>query len=282
VTFSIVGCDIPAEAWGVAVAARSLAIGAVVPFTGVGVGAVATQALTNVTFGPHGLALIDSGSSARETLDQLIAADPGRDERQAGIVDARGRSASHTGSSCLPWAGGRSGRGYAAQGDLLAGPAVIDAMAQSFEESEGPLAHRLLDALRAGDLAGGDRRGRQSAALRIALPNAGFGGSANVPLDLRVDDHPQPIDELARLLALYEERTGPSPAETRLPFDVVLLEELRALLVSAGYVLPEGLSGVTAALRTWVAGENLGMRWWDDETLDPVVLERLRVAGSRP
>jgi uncharacterized Ntn-hydrolase superfamily protein len=282
VTFSIVGCDIPAEAWGVAVAAHSLAIGAVVPFTEVGVGAVATQALTNVTFGPHGLALIGSGSSARESLDQVIAADPGRDERQVGIVDARGRSASHTGSSCLPWAGGRSGRGYAAQGDLLAGPAVIDAMGQSFEESEGPLAHRLLDALRAGDLAGGDRRGRQSAALRIAMPDAGFGGSANVPLDLRVDDHPQPIDELARLLALFEDRTGPSPVETRLPLDVALLEELRALLVSAGHVLPEGLSGVTAGLRTWVAGENLGMRWWDDETLDPVVLERLRAAASRP
>jgi uncharacterized Ntn-hydrolase superfamily protein len=280
VTFSIVGCDLPAEAWGVAVAAHSLAIGAVVPFTQVGGGAVATQALTNVTFGPHGLALIDSGSSARETLDQLVAADPGRDDRQAGIVDARGRSASHTGSSCLPWAGGRSGRGYAAQGDLLAGPAVIDAMGQSFEESTGPLAHRLLGALRAGEIAGGDRRGRQSAALRVAMPNAGFGGSANVPLDLRVDDHPHPIDALARLLALYEERTGPSPVEARLPFDAALLEELRALLVSVGHVLPEGLSGVTASLRTWVVGENLGVRWWDDDTLDPVVLDRLRAAAA--
>jgi uncharacterized Ntn-hydrolase superfamily protein len=279
-TLSIVACDIRAEAWGVAVAGRSLAVGAVVPWTELGVGAIATQAVTNVMYGPHGLALIGSGSSAREALDQIVAADPGRDERQAGIVDARGRSASHTGSGCLPWAGGRSGRGYAAQGDQLAGPAVIDAMASTFEESEGPLARRLLDALRAGDEAGGDRRGRQSAALRVAQPAAGFGGSLNVPLDLRVDDHPHPVGELTRLLALYEQHTGPTPEEARLPLETELLEELRDLLVRAGHVLPEGLSGVTASLRAWVAGENLGARWWDQDTLDPVVLDRLRAAAA--
>lgn len=280
-TFSIVACDIRAEAWGVAVAGRSLAIGSVVPWIELGVGAVATQALTNVEWGPHGLSLIGAGSSAREALDQLIAADPGRDERQAGVVDARGRSASHTGSGCLPWAGGRSGRGYAAQGDLLAGPAVIDAMGTAFEGSDGePLAQRLLDALRAGDEAGGDRRGRQSAALRVSCPGAGFGGSANVPLDLRTDDHAQPIDELARLLRLYEQYAGSTPAESHLPLDLELLEEIRMLLVRVGQVLPEGLSGVPAGLRTWVAGENLGARWWDDDTLDPFVLERLRAAAT--
>ena len=280
-TFSIVGCDIRAEAWGVAVAGRSLAIGAVVPWIEVGVGAIATQALTNVTWGPHGLALIGAGSSARETLDQLIAADPGRDERQAGIVDARGRSASHTGSGCLPWAGGRSGRGYASQGDLLAGPDVVDAMGSAFEESDGGhLAQRLLGALRAGDDAGGDRRGRQSAAIRVLAPGAGFGGSDNVPLDLRVDDHPEPIDELARLLALYEQYAGSAAPETRLPLEIELLEEIRALLVRVGHVLPEGLSGVTASLRTWVACENLGSRWWGEDTLDPFVLDRLRAAAA--
>jgi uncharacterized Ntn-hydrolase superfamily protein len=283
VTFSIVACDIRAEAWGVAVAGRSLAIGAVVPWLEVGVGAIASQALTNVTWGPHGLSLIGAGSSAREALDQLIAADPGRDERQAGVVDARGRSASHTGSSCLPWAGGRSGRGYAAQGDLLAGPAVIDAMGSSFEETDGqPLARRLLDALRAGDAAGGDRRGRQSAAIRVATPGAGFGGSDNVPLDLRVDDHPQPIDELARLLGLYEQYAGATPPDQHLPLEIELLEEIRGHLVRVGQVLPDGLSGVTAGLRTWVAGENLGARWWGADTLDPVVLERLRAAAAQP
>jgi uncharacterized Ntn-hydrolase superfamily protein len=276
-TFSIVGCDIRAEAWGVAVAGHALAIGSVVPCVEVGVGAVATQALANVTWGPHALALIGAGASARESLDQLIAADQGRDERQAGIVDARGRSASHTGSACLPWAGGRSGRGYAAQGDLLAGPAVIDAMGSSFEASDGdPLAQRLLDALRAGDAAGGDRRGRQSAALRVATPGAGYGGSDNAPLDLRVDDHSEPIAELTRLLALYELYAGSTPPGEHLP-----LEQIRELLVRVGQVLPDGLSGVTAGLRTWVAGENLGARWWGQETLDPVVLERLRAAAAR-
>jgi uncharacterized Ntn-hydrolase superfamily protein len=281
-TFSIVGCDIRAEAWGVAVAGHALAIGSVVPCVEVGVGAVATQALANVTWGPHALALIGAGASARESLDQLIAADQGRDERQAGIVDARGRSASHTGSACLPWAGGRSGRGYAAQGDLLAGPAVIDAMGSSFEASDGdPLAQRLLDALRAGDAAGGDRRGRQSAALRVATPGAGYGGSDNAPLDLRVDDHSEPIAELTRLLALYELYAGSTPPGEHLPLELELLEEIRELLVRVGQVLPDGLSGVTAGLRTWVAGENLGARWWGQETLDPVVLERLRAAAAR-
>jgi uncharacterized Ntn-hydrolase superfamily protein len=281
-TFSIVGCDIRAEAWGVAVAGHALAIGSVVPCVEVGVGAVATQALANVTWGPHALALIGAGASARESLDQLIAADQGRDERQAGIVDARGRSASHTGSACLPWAGGRSGRGYAAQGELLAGPAVIDAMGSSFEASDGdPLAQRLLDALRAGDAAGGDRRGRQSAALRVATPGAGYGGSDNAPLDLRVDDHSEPIAELTRLLALYELYAGSTPPGEHLPLELELLEEIRELLVRVGQVLPDGLSGVTAGLRTWVAGENLGARWWGQETLDPVVLERLRAAAAR-
>ena len=281
-TFSIVACDIRAEAWGVAVAGRSLALGAVVPWTRVGVGAIATQALTNVTWGPHGLALIDAGSSARETLDQLIAADPGRDERQAGVVDARGHSASHTGAGCLPWAGGRSGRGYAAQGDLLAGPGVIDAMGSSFEASDGePLAHRLLDALRAGDEAGGDRRGHQSAALRVATPGAGFGGSDNQPLDLRVDDHPAPIEELTRLLGLYERQAARTPPDRHVPLDPALLMEIRELLVRVGHVLPEGSDGVTAGLRTWVAEESLGTLWWDVDTLDPVVLERLRAAAAR-
>ena len=196
VTFSIVACDIHTDTWGVAVASRSLAVGAVVPWLEAGVGAVATQALTNVQHGPHGLALIRAGSSARETLDQLVVADPGRDDRQIGIVDARGRSASHTGASCLPWAGGRSGRGYAAQGDLLAGPSVIDAIGTAFEQSQGALTNRLLAALRAGDEAGGDRRGRQSAAIRVAAADNDV-GSANVALDLRADDHPRP-DRRAR------------------------------------------------------------------------------------
>jgi uncharacterized Ntn-hydrolase superfamily protein len=270
VTFSIVACDIRAEAWGVAVAARSLAIGSVVPWTEVGVGAVATQALTNVSYGPHGLALIGSGSSAREALDELVAADPGRDERQIGIVDARGRSASHTGSACLPWAGGRSGRGYAAQGDLLAGPGVIDAMGSAFEGSEGSLARRLLGALRAGDEAGGDRRGRQSAALRIARPDAGFGGSLNVPLDLRVDDHPRPIEELQRIYVLHDRLFGKTPRDEWLPLEGTLGDEVRDRLAALGYT----------SLVDWAGVENLEERVDGTDAIDPVVLEALREVSS--
>jgi uncharacterized Ntn-hydrolase superfamily protein len=280
VTFSIVACDIRAEEWGVAVASHSLAIGAVVPWVEAGAGAIATQALTNLQYGPHGLSLTRSGSTARETLDQLVAADLGRDERQAGVVDARGRSARHTGAACLPWAGGRSGRGYAAQGDLLAGPGVIDAMGTSFEQSDGePLAHRLLAALRAGEEAGGDRRGRQSAAIVVARPKgAGFGNSDNVPFDLRVDDHPNPLDELARLVELYERDAGPTPAAEHVPIEGALLVELRDMLARTGHASTVEPESIMTALRAWVAGENLGARWWGDPLLDPVVLARLRAA----
>jgi uncharacterized Ntn-hydrolase superfamily protein len=283
VTFSIVACDIRAEEWGVAVASHSLAIGAVVPWAEAGSGAIATQAFTNVQYGPHGLSLTRSGSTAREALDQLVAADLGRDERQAGVVDARGRSASHTGASCLPWAGGRSGRGYAAQGDLLAGPGVIDAMGTSFEGSDGqlPLAQRLLVALRAGEEAGGDRRGRQSAAILIArAQGSGFGGSDNVPFDLRVDDHPEPIEELARLVALYERDAGSTPETEHLPIEGALLVELRTLLTRLGYDSTIEPESVLTAMRAWVAGANLGARWWGDPQIDPVVLERLRAAAK--
>ncbi len=279
-TYSIVACDIRAEEWGVAVASCSLAIGAVVPWVEAGAGAIATQALANVQYGPHGLSLTRSGATARETLDQLIAADVGRDERQAGVVDARGRSASHTGAACLPWAGGRSGRGYAAQGDLLAGPGVIDAVGSSFEQSEGPLAERLLAALRAGDEAGGDRRGRQSAAIRVACAGRGFGGSDNAQLDLRVDDHPAPLDELARLMALYERDAGVTPPAAHLPLEHALLDELRPLLARLGHASSSEPESVLVALKAWVAGANLGPRWWGQPAIDPVVLERLRAQAA--
>ena len=176
-TFSIVACDVDAGQLGVAVASKFLAVGAVVPWLECEVGAIATQALANTRYGPHGLAHLRDGASAREALDALLAADAGRDDRQAGIVDARGRGATHTGLSCMPWAGGRAGPGYAVQGNILTGPDVIDAMAESFEASDGELADRLLLALAAGDAAGGDRRGRQSAALSVVAPGGGYGGN---------------------------------------------------------------------------------------------------------
>jgi uncharacterized Ntn-hydrolase superfamily protein len=181
----------------------------------------------------------------------------------------------------MPWAGGRTGRGYAVQGNILAGPAVVDAMADAFEEAPpGPLARRLLEALAAGDAAGGDRRGKQSAALRVAAPRAGYGGFNDVKVDLRVDDHAEPVAELQRLYRLHDLSFGKTPDDAKLPLTEALADELRELLGRAGYPAAPGDEGLETAMRAWVGAENLEERWWGEEKLDPVVLDRLReVAG---
>src|SRR4051794_26940118 len=281
-TFSIVACDLRAEEWGVAVASKFIAVGAVVPWLEAGVGAIATQAHSNTSYGPHGLSLMASGMSAREALDRLIAADTLRADRQVGVVDGRARAATHTGDNCMPWAGGRTGRGYAVQGNILSGPAVVDSMGDAFEQAAAdPLAARLLAALAAGDAAGGDRRGKQSAALRVASARAGYGGFNDVKVDLRVDDHSEPVAELQRLYAIHDLLFGKTPDEAKLPLTEALTEELRELLGRAGYPVAAGDGGVLDAMRAWVGAENLEERWWGGEKLDPVVLERLReVAGT--
>jgi len=281
VTFSIVACDLDAQEWGVAVASKFLAVGAVVPWLESGVGAVATQALANTTYGSHGLALMRAGSSAREALDSLTAADRESAHRQAGLVDGRGRSATHTGEECMAWAGGRTGRGFAVQGNILAGPAVVDDMARSFEGSDGQLAGRLLAALAAGDAAGGDRRGRQSAALAIVSPGGGYGGFDDRVVDLRVDDHPDPVRELRRLLDIHELLSGTTPDDAKLPLQGALADEVRGLLGAAGYPPGPGADGLDAALRAWVGTENLEARWWGEDSLDPVVLEHLRARAHQ-
>lgn len=279
-TFSIVACDVEARQLGVAVASKFLAVGAVVPWLECEVGAIATQALANTRYGPHGLAHLRDGASARETLDALLAADPGRGDRQAGVVDARGRGATHTGQSCMPWAGGRAGPGYAVQGNILTGPDVIDAMAESYEASDGDLADRLLLALAAGDAAGGDRRGRQSAALSVVAPGGGYGGNDDRLADLRVDDHADPVGELRRLFGIHVLLTGTTPEEQKLPLDAALSDEVRNLLARAGYPGGDGAEGLAEALRAFVGTENLEARWWHEERLDPVVLEHLRTCAS--
>ncbi len=201
-TFSIVGHDPETKEWGVAVASKFLAVGAVVPWAEAGVGAVATQSYANVTFGPKGLELMRSGKTAEQALAILTADDEGRDRRQVGMVDANGNASTFTGEKCNAWAGGRTGKHYACQGNILAGAEVVDAMAKAFEESQGPLAWRLMIALEAGDKVGGDRRGRQSAAVYVAKAKGGYGGLNDRYIDFRVDDHEQPIPELARVLAL--------------------------------------------------------------------------------
>lgn len=201
-TFSVVGYDPDTKEWGLAVASKFLAVGAVVPWAEAGAGAVATQSFANVTFGPKGLELMRKGKSAEGTIKALTDDDEGRDIRQVGMVDAKGEAATYTGKKCLAWAGGKTGKHYACQGNILSGPEVVDAMAKAFEETKGPLAWRLMASLEAGDKAGGDKRGRQSAAVYVAKAKGGYAGLNDRYIDFRVDDHKEPIPELARVLAL--------------------------------------------------------------------------------
>jgi len=205
-TFSIAACDTADSIWGVAVASKFLAVGSVVPWARAGTGAVATQAFCNTTFGPRGLDLLERGLLPDEVLTVLLRSDAQRARRQVGLVDAHGRAATYTGDSCMAWAGGKTGSGYAAQGNILAGSEVVDAVASTFEATAGFLGDRLLAALDAGDAAGGDSRGRQSAALLLVSPGKGYGGFNDVLCDLRVDDHPEPFRELRRIYGVWREQ----------------------------------------------------------------------------
>ena len=203
-TFSIVGYDAETGALGVAVQSKFFAVGAVVPWAEAGVGAIATQSWANTTYGPNGLKLLKSGLSAVQTLERLVADDSGRATRQVGIVDAKGNVANYTGDECNEWAGAVSGKHYTAQGNILAGEDVVKAMGKAFEETEGELADKLMAALFAGQEAGGDTRGQQSAALLVVQENSGYGGFNDRYIDLRVDDAEKPIEELQRLLEIHK------------------------------------------------------------------------------
>ncbi len=201
-TFSIVGADPRTGEVGVAVASKFLAVGSVVPFAQAGIGAVATQSYANTTYGPRGLQLMRQKVEPQKIINRITRDDPQREQRQVGIVDAQGRSATFTGKNCIRWAGGIAGKNFAAQGNILTGEAVVKAMVQAFQNTQGELALKLMAALEAGEQAGGDSRGKQSAAILVARPNGGYGGFDDRYIDLRVDDHPEPIQELRRLLNL--------------------------------------------------------------------------------
>jgi uncharacterized Ntn-hydrolase superfamily protein len=208
-TFSIAAYDPDKKEWGVAVASKYLAVGSAVPWAKAGVGAIATQSAVNVTYGSKGLELLAQGKSAEEVVKTLTEEDKGRDFRQLGIVDAKGEVAVFTGKRCNPWAGHKTGKHYTCQGNLLTGEDVIDAMAKAFEESPGPLAWKLMAALEAGDKAGGDKRGKQSAAIVVVRDGAGPNGFGDRFVDFRVDDHEKPVEELARILALRVRQPKP-------------------------------------------------------------------------
>jgi uncharacterized Ntn-hydrolase superfamily protein len=234
-TFSIVAYDPQAQEWGVAVESKFLAVGAVVPWAQAGVGAVATQSYANTSFGPNGLALMAQGLSAQEALDQLVAEDEGRARRQVGLVDAQGRAATFTGDECLAWAGGLTGTYYAAQGNILVSGATVEAMAKTFEETRGELADRLVAALAAGQAAGGDRRGRQSAAVLVVRPEGGYGGYNDRYLDLRVDDDPEPIERLKALVDLHHLFFKPPVPGEMIAIEGDLAREVQQILQWAGY-----------------------------------------------
>lgn len=203
-TFSIVGYDPDTKEWGIAVASKFLAVGAVVPWARANVGAIATQSYANTSFGPKGLELLAQGKSASEVMDVLIEGDPERHLRQVGIVDSLGNAVTFTGDKCHDWAGGATGDYFAVQGNILVSEETVLAMARTFEDTEGEFAYRLLEALGAGQRAGGDSRGQQSAALFVVQDKAGYRGFNDVKVDLRVDDHEEPITELKRIFAVHQ------------------------------------------------------------------------------
>jgi uncharacterized Ntn-hydrolase superfamily protein len=243
-----------------------------VPWAEPGTGAVATQAYANPRYGPDGLALLRDGLSAEEVVARLTEADADRDHRQIGVVDGRGGSATYTGGECMDWAGGIAGDCFAAQGNILAGAETVDALAATFSSTAGrPLAERLLECLAAAQAAGGDRRGQQSAALLVVERDGGYAGLSDVLVDLRVDDHEQPIAELARIHRIHELLFGKTPRERWVEVDDALRGELTARLDRLGYH-----GELERAFAEWAGTENLEERVDGVEQIDPVVLEELR------
>jgi len=264
-TYSFVARD--GAQWGVAVQSKFLAVGCVVSWADPNAGAIATQAYANPRYGPEGLALLREGLSAAEVVERLVGADGGRAERQLGIVDGHGRAAAWTGEECMDWAGHRTGQGYSAQGNILVGRETVDALVETFEATPGrPLAERLLDCLAAAQKAGGDRRGQQSAALLVVERNGGYARLSDTLVDLRVDDHVAPIEELRRLYGLHDRLFGRTPRTQWLPIEGALADEVRERLARLRY----------DELDTWAGVANLEDRVDGNDAIDPVVLTALR------
>lgn len=278
-TFSIVGYDPQTDELGIAVQSKFLAVGSAVPWAKAGVGAIATQSYANTSFGPKGLALMAEGKTARETLDSLIAEDDGRDLRQVGIVDAKGNAATYTGSKCYDWAGGITGEHYAAQGNILVSQETVEAMGRTFEGTKGSLAERLLRSLDAGQAAGGDSRGKQSAALLIVKENGGYGGFNDRAVDLRVDDHPDPIRELIRIYNLHQLYFGEPRADNIVEIDEEIHEMLVRELERLDYLEAGKAHSDMAVYQAFIAfihTENFEQREQEYGKIDLDVLKYLR------
>jgi uncharacterized Ntn-hydrolase superfamily protein len=279
VTFSIVAADPDAGDWGIAVASRFPCVGAVVPWARAGVGAVATQSWANTAFGPDGLALMEAGNPAEDALRRLLDGDDGRDDRQVGLVDGAGRAATFTGATCMDWAGGATGPGFAAQGNILVGEGVVTALVETYTGTEGDLCDRLLAALLAGDAAGGDRRGRQSAALLVVREAGGYEGRNDRYIDLRVDDHPEAPTELARLFGVWD-TTMLIRNDPLLPTTPELVADLQRRLSALGRFDGDATGSydpaTRAALAEWAGEFNLEGRLRDDDQLSNLLVAEIR------
>jgi len=277
-TFSIVGFDPETDSLGVAVQSKFLAVGSVVPWARAGVGAVATQAMANYNYGPQGLELMSRGKTADEAVEALISADEDREHRQVGLMDGRGRSATFTGSECFAWAGGVTGEHYAAQGNILVGGETVEAMARTYEETDGDLAARLLSALDAGQAAGGDSRGKQSAALLVVREGGGYGGDNDRVADLRVDDHPDPIEELIRIRELHTLYFGETMPEDIVAVDEDVRVQVAEALLRSGYVQDQDIENdvLFDALSAYIRTENFEEREQERGYLDRAVLEYMK------
>lgn len=278
-TFSIVACDLRSQAWGIAVASKFPAVGAVVPWAKARTGAIATQSLANTTFGPRGLELMASGLSAEETLSKLLTRDRGREDRQVGLVDAKGKAASFTGKSCSAWAGGLTGPSYAIQGNILAGAEVVSEMEHAFLEAKGDLPERLFASLERGSRAGGDRRGRQSAALLVVKQKSGYGGYNDRWIDCRVDDHLNPIGRLGELLELHRLYFGKSSRSQKVKLEGKVVKDIQIIMKGLGYYTPthgDYDDSTREAFRAFIDNENFEERANPDEGwIDRPVLEYL-------
>jgi uncharacterized Ntn-hydrolase superfamily protein len=279
-TFSIVALDRTTGELGIGVASKFLAVGAAVPWARAGAGAIATQAWANLSYGPDGLDLLAGGAAAEEVVKRLTEPDENREHRQLGVVDRHGNAAAWTGTDCFNWAGHRTGSGYTCQGNILTGPDVVDAMAETFEHTSGPLPERLVAVLEAGQARGGDSRGQQSAALYVVKDKGSYGGFLDRYVDLRVDDHAEPIPELRKLLEMHRLYFGATePANlTRLAGNVA--KELQTLLRKVGYYTGE-ITGVydlatKDAFRRFCSVENFEERWRDDHFADREILNFMR------
>jgi len=281
-TFSIVAYDPGKQEWGVATQSKFLAVGSVVPWARADAGAVATQSYANLMYGPDGLDLLESGMSAQQAIEALTEPDEGKALRQVGMVDKEGRAASFTGEDCYDWAGHVVGEGYACQGNILV-PGTVEAMAERFEQVRGglgELADWLVEALAAGQEAGGDKRGRQSAAVLVVREGGGYGGNNDRYLDLRVDDDPHPIQKLKKLVQTHHLYFGEVDPDDLIPL-AEIAAELQAILGNSGHYqgTPSGeFDEVTRkALRALVGAENLEERWkGDEDAIDRLVVEYLR------